>query len=107
PLHAEKIVAVLDQVVWTELAAGQYLGLRRQDHHLILMTDQQVQMSLEGLHPRLALEHLVERHTHSPTLFRLLNRAAKRPGHQLVAEADADQGDFLLPKGAYELAQRL
>ena len=68
PLNTEEAIAILQQIIGAEIAATQHLGLRRQLHHLILMTDQNIQLCLEGLHPALAFDHLIERHAYAPAL---------------------------------------
>src|SRR5690606_3067307 len=57
--------------------------------------------------PVLAFDHLVEGQADAPPPLRLPHGPAQRPGHQLVAETDADQWTLVLPQGAHETAQRI
>jgi len=96
-LNAHEVLSILHQVIIAEFTMRQHFRLGWEEHHLILMADDKIKLVLPRLHPGLANRDPVEGHTDSPPLFRFAHLAAKRLRHQLMAEADANQGFMSLP----------
>src|SRR5215212_5611753 len=81
---------ILDDAIWSELAAPEHARIVRQLHHLILMRGWHRDRA-RIVHPRRVLLHLVTMQTDAPAARRLDHLPAECLRHQLMAEADTDQ----------------
>jgi hypothetical protein len=72
--------------------AGEYPGARRRNHDLVLVRDGDAdRRGRRFAHPRRAVPQFVVLEADPPAALGLLDPAAERLRHRLVAEADADQ----------------
>ena len=106
-LEGEDVVADAETLVTAEVAGGERRCAFWQLHHLVVVVDDEAQTAVGEVRAQFLVQDLRFADAHAPAAGKTFHTSAQRLRDELVPEADANKGNFLLCSLPNPLLQRL